>query len=259
MRIALGLLGRSAVLLATLASAAPGRCQEATSATRGQAPLQSSALGHVDWASMPTTQHVSGLPWMSGSTLPASGTTYSIRRTQPEMQEAAPVNLPAVDVEPLPMVSVDEPVKYSTVKMTGPLQDASALFNNLQIQNDFRFAPTVADDATLPLGIDGYRVDRSFESYAWLTPTFSHRPLYFEQVNLERYGIGPRRCLQPVASAGHFFGSVLLMPYKWLAEFPGEPVYTLGNNRPGDCVPYQRCSLLGQSYPFEALHFFRAH
>ncbi len=40
----------------------------------------------------------------------------------------------------------------------------------------------------------------------WAAPNFYHRPLYFEEANLERYGFSYGR-LQPFASAAHFFCS----------------------------------------------------
>lgn len=75
--------------------------------------------------------------------------------------------------------------------------------------------------------------------YTWSAPHFFHHPLYFEQVNLERYGQGPHRCLQPLYSAAHFFGTVPLMPYKAGSSPPHERVHVLGHRRPGSFAPYQ--------------------
>ncbi|MCC6509711.1 MAG: hypothetical protein IT423_11420, partial [Pirellulaceae bacterium] len=85
------------------------------------------------------------------------------------------------------------------------------------------------------------------ESYTWYTPVFSHHPVYFEQPNLERYGIGTYRVLQPAASSAHFFSSIALLPYKALTQHPCERVYTLGYDRPGNCAAYQGRPWLGQS------------
>ena len=87
-------------------------------------------------------------------------------------------------------------------------------------------------------------------SYNWDATCFYHNPLYFEEVNLERYGYqcGDRSCcctccreccLQPAASAAHFYGSVLALPYCMCAECPGDCVYTLGHYRPGNCNPWR--------------------
>jgi|SRR3954452_12194073 hypothetical protein len=88
-------------------------------------------------------------------------------------------------------------------------------------------------------------------NYNWDATCFYHNPLYFEEVNLERYGYqcgdrsccvtcGRECCLQPAASAAHFYGSLLALPYCMSAECPGDCVYTLGHYRPGNCNPWRR-------------------
>lgn len=84
-------------------------------------------------------------------------------------------------------------------------------------------------------------------AYQWNATCFCHQPLYFEEINLERYGYqcGDRCCccseccLQPAASAAHFFGTVLVLPYCMAVDCPGDCVYTLGHYRPGDCNPWR--------------------
>jgi hypothetical protein len=78
------------------------------------------------------------------------------------------------------------------------------------------------------------------QSYVWDATCFAHRPLYFEEINLERYGYGCHDCLQPFASAAHFFATVPALPYCMAADCPGECQYTLGHYRPGSCPPW-RC------------------
>jgi hypothetical protein len=68
-----------------------------------------------------------------------------------------------------------------------------------------------------------------------------HRPLYFEEVNLERHGYGHHDCLQPFVSAAHFFGTVPALPYCLAAYPPHDCQYTLGHYRPGSCPPW-RCN-----------------
>jgi hypothetical protein len=77
--------------------------------------------------------------------------------------------------------------------------------------------------------------------YQWEAPALAYRPLYFEEVNLERYGYGLKyaRIAQPAISAGQFFLTVPILPYKMFAEPAREPVYTLGHYRPGSDVPYR--------------------
>lgn len=75
--------------------------------------------------------------------------------------------------------------------------------------------------------------------YTWSAPAIYHHPLYFEQVNLERYGQGPHHAIQPLYSAAHFFATIPKLPYHVATAPPSERVYTLGHHRPGNCAPYQ--------------------
>ena len=70
-------------------------------------------------------------------------------------------------------------------------------------------------------------------------------PLYFEEVNAERYGYTCSRALQPAISAVHFFGTIPYLPYLMAADCPRECVYTLGHYRPGNCNPWR-----AHSFPY---------
>lgn len=79
----------------------------------------------------------------------------------------------------------------------------------------------------------------------WLASTYQyhasalcHKPLYFEQVQLERYGhtAGPIR--QPLLSGAHFIGSLVALPYQMAISPPTECEYSLGYYRPGNCAPW---------------------
>jgi hypothetical protein len=73
----------------------------------------------------------------------------------------------------------------------------------------------------------------------WSATCMRHRPLYFEEVNAERYGYTPGYCIQPLVSAGHFFATIPTLPYQMFVQPPCECIYTLGHYRPGSCVPYR--------------------
>ena len=82
--------------------------------------------------------------------------------------------------------------------------------------------------------------------YQWDATCLWYHPLYFQEINAERYGYvcGCRYCcgdcvLQPACSAAHFFGTVPALPYCMLTDCPTECVYSLGYYRPGDCVPWR--------------------
>lgn len=90
----------------------------------------------------------------------------------------------------------------------------------------------------------------------WEAPAFCHRPLYFEDENLERHG---RSCgiFQPAASAAHFTGRGLIWPYLAGAFPPHECIYTLGRERPGSCAAYRfyrpPVSVCGAAYEAAAI------
>lgn len=75
-------------------------------------------------------------------------------------------------------------------------------------------------------------------TYMWKASGLCHKPLYFEDVHLERYGHSWGPIAQPVLSGAHFFGSIAVLPYKMGLQTPNECVYTLGYYRPGSCAPY---------------------
>lgn len=67
--------------------------------------------------------------------------------------------------------------------------------------------------------------------FFWTAPNLGHRPLYFEQRYVERYGYSFGR-LQPIASGAQFFGTVPLLPWKMLQDPPRRFLYQLGQARP---------------------------
>ncbi|MEO2046763.1 MAG: hypothetical protein ABGX16_09350 [Pirellulales bacterium] len=75
-------------------------------------------------------------------------------------------------------------------------------------------------------------------TYLWKASGLCHKPLYFEQVQLERYGHSWGPYLQPLVSGAHFFATVPILPYKMGLKTPTECVYSLGYYRPGSCAPY---------------------
>ncbi len=90
-----------------------------------------------------------------------------------------------------------------------------------------------------PSGIVGLRT-WPIQTRWWVATASHHRPLYFEEVNAERYGYTRSRLLQPAISTVHFFGTVPYLPYLMATDCPRDCVYTLGHYRPGSCVPYRQ-------------------
>ncbi len=88
----------------------------------------------------------------------------------------------------------------------------------------------------------------------WSATSQRHQPLYFEEVNAERYGYTPAYRLQPLISAGRFFVTIPALPYKMAVDCPRDCAYTLGHDRPGSCgprrrhrLPYQTRAVLAQT------------
>ncbi|MCA9268602.1 MAG: hypothetical protein KDA41_09035 [Planctomycetales bacterium] len=89
--------------------------------------------------------------------------------------------------------------------------------------------------------IEGTMRIRNFvmTGFHWKASGLCHKPLYFEEVALERYGHSHGPLAQPVISGAHFFANVAILPYKMGIHSPHECIYALGYYRPGDCAPYQ--------------------
>jgi hypothetical protein len=89
------------------------------------------------------------------------------------------------------------------------------------------------------LGNEQYR-GRDFiaSTMTWKASGVCHKPLYFEDVQLERYGHTRGPIVQPFVSGAHFFANVALVPYKMGINPPHECQYPLGYIRPGSCAPW---------------------
>ncbi len=98
----------------------------------------------------------------------------------------------------------------------------------------------VPEDRSAPL-IDRFaRHWSQFEStekiYQWEAPNIYYRPLYFEDVALERYGQTPDDHWQTAISAAHFFSSACLLPLHMGYDPIRSCDYPLGYCRPGNCT-----------------------
>lgn len=75
-------------------------------------------------------------------------------------------------------------------------------------------------------------------TFTWKAAGYCHKPLYFEDWALERYGHSHGGLVDPFVSAAHFFVTLPVLPYKMGVELPWECVYPLGYYRPGSCAPW---------------------
>ncbi|MGQ0634347.1 MAG: hypothetical protein ACT4QC_07045 [Planctomycetaceae bacterium] len=108
-------------------------------------------------------------------------------------------------------------------------------------EGDFPIDHATPHFAQYPTYLHGLGATRGFAAvpWSWEPTAVCYAPLWFQDINLERYGLN-YGCLQTAVSAVKFYADCALLPYKLVAESPCDCVYTLGYDRPGNCVPY-RC------------------
>jgi hypothetical protein len=75
-------------------------------------------------------------------------------------------------------------------------------------------------------------------TFTWKASGLCHKPLYFEEVALERYGHSAEPVTQTFLSGAHFFGNIFFLPYHIGLNPPNECQYALGYYRPGSCAPW---------------------
>jgi hypothetical protein len=80
--------------------------------------------------------------------------------------------------------------------------------------------------------------DWTLTTFTWKASGLCHKPLYFEDVEHERYGHSAGPIKQTILSGAHFFGNVIFLPYHMGLNPPNECQYALGYYRPGDCAPW---------------------
>ncbi len=102
--------------------------------------------------------------------------------------------------------------------------------------------PECPDEVSLNHGVvQTDALTRSFpaNTYHWEAPNLWHYPLYFEDVDLERYGHSRPWYIQPFYSTARMSGQLLMGPYQMALLPPWKKDYALGYYRPGRCVPYR--------------------
>ena len=167
---------------------------------------------------------------------------------QPLVYQLRPaINFAAASAQPTtPAPAVRSPEQLSRPKCLEE-RPVSELTTNIAIKPE----PEAGTGPSAPESIAGSCLEPAIQGtgqrawasqcYCWEAPALCHGPLYFEETNLERYGYSQNclRTVQPLVSSAHFFGTTVMLPYLMVAEPERECVYTLGEYRPGSCVPFQ--------------------
>lgn len=102
--------------------------------------------------------------------------------------------------------------------------------------------PAAAIHTSDPL-VGTYLRTAAYKCVHWRSSQICHLPLYFEDAMLERHGHVRFGRLQPVASGVKFLTTIPLLPYLSTLRPCHEPVYALGQWRPGSCAPLVRDNL----------------
>ncbi len=76
------------------------------------------------------------------------------------------------------------------------------------------------------------------QTFTWTASNVCHKTLFFENVQLERYGHSHGPFTQPVQSVAHFFVSLATLSYQAAIHPANECNYALGYYRPGNCAPW---------------------
>jgi len=185
--------------------------------------------------------------------------TAPLVEPQKPTQQEPPQQEPSQVDQPLPDLAIPEPEKPKA-EQTPPATQAPDLTREEELAaargvesecptaKDFKKIAELTYSTTAeqgefptecPLTKDPFE-GREWEptKFSWTASSLCHKPLYFEQTNVERYGHSWGPFLQPVISGGQFFVTVPLVPYFMGVNAPNECLYTLGYYRPGSCAPY---------------------
>ena len=71
----------------------------------------------------------------------------------------------------------------------------------------------------------------------WTAAKFYTHPLYFEQINFERYETSTPAWTRPMVSYAQFLGTIPVLPYKMGANGPRDRIYTVGHYPYGQVPP----------------------
>jgi hypothetical protein len=188
-----------------------------------------------------------------GMTLPDEGETTPRQRLPQEprgFQGSELPGQPLPDVAPPTAAAIEKEREDSQAACADSLEKLRA---NTISKVDLNIAVTGTEGEDFPfecsLDEGTWHAGRSWPqtTYLWKAAALCHKPLYFEDEQLERYGHSFAPCFQPLVSGAHFFTRLPVLPYCMGVEPPLECIYALGHYRPGSCAPYM-CDPIPISY-----------
>jgi hypothetical protein len=169
--------------------------------------------------------------------LPDEGPRFEIPRSEPSRTD--PLIPPAPDEVPR-LAGPAELPRLKKITEIAPFQSCGTDGSGVRM-----CPPNVAGEAAdrcpdqHPLPI--FEGERNFIDieYCWEAPNLFHTPLYFEDVNLERYGHTYCEPFQTLASASKFGLQLAGLPYQMALAPVHKREYPLGYYRPGEPAPYK--------------------
>ncbi|MHB8900258.1 MAG: hypothetical protein ACYC6Y_16025 [Thermoguttaceae bacterium] len=154
-------------------------------------------------------------------------------------------SLPSLEAEPqIDLPTTEDYLAAEGLERNRACQNPDELLRaigDLDYMTDIRDASINRDNRPVSCTLGGGQfVPRQWAptTFMWQASGLCHKPAYFEDVHLERYGHSWGPYIQPLMSGAHFFLNVPVLPYKMGLYPPNECIYTLGYYRPGSCAPY---------------------
>jgi len=204
---------------------------------------QAQQTGLIEIATKP---NFGGVTTASGVEIAGRRSSRTGPRTAGVLVAQPPKNLPQV-----PLPAVTGPVELNNQADDGkksensltPIQNRE-LTTNVHVVD---MSVTGLGTGTIPAAaFDKRLAEATHERFAaqkcvyWHPSSICHFPLRYEEAMLERHGHVRLGRLQPLVSGVRFFTTIPMLPYLNTLQPYYQPVYALGNYRPGSCAPLLR-------------------
>ena len=190
----------------------------------------------------------------SRSVKPSVAQASAVRAAQPAPVEKSPIRQTSAtfqSVKPSPIRQTqyaEAPTVDATAQLANPLGGTDAPYvDECPDPNDM---PSILDvpykvvpkpglfPERCPLPEDDYvRKAPTPIEFTWKASSLCYKPLYFEDVQLERHGHYCHPLLVPFTARARFLLTIPVLPYLMGVYPPNECIYDLGHYRPGDCAP----------------------
>lgn len=185
---------------------------------------------------------------------PSVAQTPAVRAAQPAPAEKSPIRQTSAtfqSVKPSPIRQTqyaEATTADPTAQLANPLGGTDAPYvDECPDPNDM---PSILDvpykvvpkpglfPERCPLPDDDYvRKAPTPIEFTWKASSLCYKPLYFEDVQLERHGHYCHPLLVPFTARARFLLTIPVLPYLMGVYPPNECIYDLGHYRPGDCAP----------------------